>query len=113
MNEALILLLFMIGLWLLIMDPHVIRKVIGLGFMNNAVVLLFVLRGASAGTTIAILTTGTENIVDPLPQALMLTAIVIGVCITALALSLSYNLYLRYGTFEIDEIRSRTEHDTE
>jgi multicomponent Na+:H+ antiporter subunit C len=42
--------------------------------------------------------------VDPLPQALMLTAIVVGVCIVALALALVHRLYRRFETLDIREI---------
>ncbi len=50
--------------------------------------------------------------VDPVPQALMLTAIVIGVCVTALALALAVRLYKATGSLEIDTIseRLRSEH---
>lgn len=111
MNEFLLLALFLIGLGMVAIDKNIIKKVIGLGFMNNAVVLLFVIRGAGIGKKAAILATGTENIVDPLPQALMLTAIVISVCITALSLGFAYKLFMQFGTFDIDEIKTRLEHE--
>jgi multicomponent Na+:H+ antiporter subunit C len=43
--------------------------------------------------------------VDPLPQAIVLTAIVIGFGVTAVALMLVRNIYKKNGTLEIDEIR--------
>jgi len=43
-------------------------------------------------------------VVDPLPQALMLTAIVIGICLTALALSLVLKIDKEYQTLNISEI---------
>jgi multisubunit Na+/H+ antiporter MnhC subunit len=43
--------------------------------------------------------------VDPLPQALILTAIVIGLGTIALMVSLAVRLYEKYGTFDISEIR--------
>jgi multicomponent Na+:H+ antiporter subunit C len=45
--------------------------------------------------------------VDPVPQALMLTAIVIGVCINALALALAYRLHTATGSFNIETIYQR------
>ncbi len=42
--------------------------------------------------------------VDPLPQAMVLTAIVIGVGITALALALARKLYKTHGTYDLDEM---------
>jgi len=46
-----------------------------------------------------------RNFVDPVPQALVLTAIVIGLSTTALMLSLALRLYEKYKTFDISEIR--------
>ncbi|NCN04754.1 MAG: hypothetical protein GW949_03905 [Spirochaetales bacterium] len=54
---------------------------------------------------------GAFSVVDPVPQALMLTAIVIGVCITALALALAFRLYKATGTFDIDEMYRRIHHE--
>jgi multicomponent Na+:H+ antiporter subunit C len=45
--------------------------------------------------------------VDPVPQALVLTAIVIGVAVLALALSLSIRLYQHYGTLNLRKIREQ------
>ncbi|HRW25790.1 MAG TPA: NADH-quinone oxidoreductase subunit K [Spirochaetia bacterium] len=46
-----------------------------------------------------------------MPQALMLTAIVVGVCVSALALTLAYRLYRHFGTLDIDEIKRRIGHE--
>ncbi len=43
--------------------------------------------------------------VDPLPQALVLTAIVIGLAVTALIAALAMRVYEKYGTFDITKIR--------
>jgi multicomponent Na+:H+ antiporter subunit C len=43
--------------------------------------------------------------VDPVPQALVLTAIVIGLATTALMLALAMRIYEKYRTFDITEIR--------
>ena len=44
--------------------------------------------------------------VDPLPQALVLTAIVIGLATTALLLAIAIKLYKKYKTFDIDKINN-------
>ena len=46
-----------------------------------------------------------KNMVDPLPQALVLTAIVIGLATTALLVALAMRIYEKYGTFDITKIR--------
>ena len=43
--------------------------------------------------------------VDPLPQALVMTSIVIGLGVLALMVALCVRLYERYGTFDVTEIR--------
>ena len=45
------------------------------------------------------------NIVDPLPQALVLTAIVISLAVTALVVAIAIRIYDRYRTFDITKIR--------
>lgn len=105
--RILIGLLFLVGLWGLVAKRHLIKKIFGLSILNAAVVILFVVEGASIGNSAPIMESGVSNIVDPIPQALMLTAIVIGVCVTALALAMAYRLYKATGSFDIDEIRRR------
>jgi len=45
------------------------------------------------------------NMVDPLPQALILTSIVIGLGVTALMVAITVRIYEKYKTFDINEIR--------
>jgi len=105
MDRILVILLFCIGLWGILVSRSLIRKVIGLSIMNSAVVILFVLSGRMDGEGAPILSSGQEvTVVDPLPQALMLTAIVVGLSITAVALILSVKLYRACGSLDIKEI---------
>jgi multicomponent Na+:H+ antiporter subunit C len=86
-----------------------VKKVMALSIANSAVILLFLQYGASSGTTAPIesIPVQAEAMSDPLPQALMLTAIVVGVCVMALALSLVYRLYRRFETLDIREIERK------
>ncbi len=102
--------IFLTGFGSVIFDSNLVKKIIGLSLLNSAVVILFVLEGSRIGENTPILEPGIENVVDPLPQALVLTAIVIGVCVTAFALALARHLYISTGTFDIDRIRSQV-HD--
>lgn len=110
-ERILLLLLFLIGLYGIIGKKHIIRKIFGLNIINTAVVLLFILEGSRIGDTPPIIDASQRAMVDPIPQALMLTAIVIGVCITALSLALAVHLYRVTGSFDIDEIRKRVHHE--
>ena len=108
----LITVLFLLGLWAVLTKRNLAKKIIGLSLSNTAVVILFVFSGATDADTAPILIGSPGSIADPLPQALMLTAIVIGVSVTALALGLAYRLHLRYGTLDIRRIEEAArEHD--
>lgn len=111
----LILALFLLGIWGLLQKRNVIKKVIALNIMNSAIIVFFLYEGegVSAGKNAPILVQGINSIVDPLPQALMLTAIVVGVCITALALALVYLMYQRYHTLDIREIEIQVHQENE
>lgn len=107
MNEILVGLLFVIGIGGTILKPNLLYKIISLSIAHSSVIILFLLLGARAGSEAPILTDGARKIVDPTVQALMLTAIVVGVCVTALALVLAVRLYRIYGTLDLGEIEKR------
>lgn len=116
MTEGLIVALFGVGIFGLLWFRNVIKKIIGLGIANSAVVLLFVIAGGATGNHAPIWVigraAGSEGFVDPMPQALMLTAIVIGVSLTALCLVLAFVLYQRYGTLDLTDIEAQAKRDT-
>lgn len=104
-ERILLILLFLIGFWGIIAKKNIIKKIFSLSILNSSVVILFILEGSGIGKNAPIMEDGLKNIVDPIPQALMLTAIVIGVCITALALAIAFRLYRYTKSFDIDVIR--------
>jgi multicomponent Na+:H+ antiporter subunit C len=106
-ERLLLLTLFLVGFWGILAKRNIIKKIFGLTLINNSAVLLFVIEGSRIGEHTPIMEDGIMKVVDPVPQALMLTAIVIGVCVTALALALAYRLFKAAGTFNIDEIRRK------
>ena len=107
MTEALILGLFGIGVAGLIRCDSLIRKVMALNILNSAAIVLFVYFGSQSGTEAPILLAGVADVVDPLPQALMLTAIVIGIATTAVALALVVRTYRTFGAVSVREIERR------
>ena len=98
--------ILMTGLWGVVNRANMIKKVMGLSIANSGIILLFVYYGSLSGETAPIEGSG-EVMVDPLPQALMLTAIVVGVCVMSLALVLVYRLYRKYGTLDMREVERR------
>lgn len=100
----LIALLFGVGIWGLIHQRNMIKKVIALSIINSAILLLFIVSAAVSGDTAPILDREQALFVDPIPQALMLTAIVVGFSLCAVALVIVSKLYDAYGSLDIREI---------
>jgi multicomponent Na+:H+ antiporter subunit C len=100
--------LFLVGLYGVLVKRNLIKIVIGFMIVEYAINLLFVLIGYREGGTPPILTPEMPSqsiIVDPLPQALVLTAIVIGLGTTALLVSFAVRIYRKYDTFDVRKIR--------
>ncbi|HHS14041.1 MAG TPA: cation:proton antiporter [bacterium] len=101
------ILLFLIGLYGVLVKRNLIKMIIGLMIMEYAVNLIFTLVGYRSGGTAPIVTDSISSVlyVDPLPQALVLTAIVIGLGTTALAVSFAVRIFEKYDTFDVRKIR--------
>jgi len=98
--------LFLVGLYGVLTKKNVIKIVIGLSFMEFSVFLFLVLIGYIEGGTAPILIkdANPDVFVDPLPQAMILTAIVISLATNAMLLTIAVRLYKKYGTFDIRRI---------
>jgi multicomponent Na+:H+ antiporter subunit C len=98
--------IFLVGLWGIMNKANIFKKVIALSIANSGIILLFIYYGSISGETAPI--EGTlKNMVDPLPQALMLTTIVVGICVIALSLVLVYRLYVEFKTLDIRVIEKK------
>ena len=100
------LILFSIGLYCVVRKRNLIKIIIGIGIMDYAVNLFFVLIGYREGGRSPIFASGQviDKMVDPLPQSLVLTSIVIGLAITLLLVAIAIRIYEKYGTFDITKI---------
>ena len=102
----------LVGLYALVAKKNIVRIIIGIAIVEYAANLLLVLVGYRSGGVAPILSAGqapadlAARSVDPLPQAMVLTSIVIGLGITALAVAMAVRLYEKYGTFDMNDIRS-------
>ncbi len=112
MIYGLCLALIVVGLYGVFVKKNVVKIVISLTIVEYGVNLLLILIGyRRKGGAVPILEDGmtagmlARNSVDPLPQALVLTSIVIGLGVLALMVALCVRLYERYGTFDITEMR--------
>jgi len=100
------LVLFSIGLYCILRKRNLIKIIIGIGIVEYAVNLFFILVGYRTGGRSPIFARDQviTNMVDPLPQALVLTSIVIGLAVTALLVAIAIRIYEKYGTFDITKI---------
>lgn len=98
--------LFVIGIIIVLKRSNLIKKLIGINVMQNAVFILFVGGGNIKGGAVPILEHADSQIVyvSPLPSALMLTGIVVSVSVSAFALALIIRLYKIYGTTDVKRI---------
>ena len=101
------LILFSIGIYCILVKRNLIKIIIGIGIAEYAVNLFFILVGYRVQGRAPILAQDQviQNMVDPLPQALILTAIVIGLAVTVLIVAIAVRLYEKYGTFDIAKIK--------
>lgn len=98
--------LMMTGLYIMIANGNLVKKLMGMNVFQTSVVLFYVSMGKVEGGTAPILIEGAEDVVysNPLPHVLMLTAIVVGVASSAVGLALAVRVKEAYGTVEEDEI---------
>ena len=98
------ILIILIGIYGVINCPNLIKKTMCLSMVESMVILQFLGVGFYRGGAAPILHQGPDIFVDPVPQALMLTAIVIGVCFNALAVILIVKLHRKRGTVDVRQL---------
>jgi multicomponent Na+:H+ antiporter subunit C len=106
------IILIMMGFYGMMVKNNLMKKLIGMNIFQWSIILFFISIGVKKGATIPIIETrGVLNqavraadYINPLPHVLMLTAIVVGVATTGIALALLIIIYQKYGTLEEDEI---------
>lgn len=106
-NYVVAMVLFCIGLYTVIVRSNLIKKIIGLMVMQVAVFFFVVSVGYLWEGSAPIVMPGEAPpaMVNPLPQAMILTAIVIAVSTTALFLSLVLKFHSHYGTVDMDKVK--------
>lgn len=104
--------LILIGLYVIIAKKNIIKIILGVALLHYAINLFLVLLGYRADGVPPIRTAEhvdaaafAARAVDPIPQALVLVAIVIGLAVLALMAALAIRLYEKHGTFDITRIR--------
>lgn len=102
--------LIMIGFYAMMAKNNLLKKLIGMNIFQWSIILFYVSVSAKKGASFPVVDPSLHpairalDYVNPLPHVLMLTAIVVGVATTGIALSLLILVYRKYGTLEEDEI---------
>ncbi|MEC9491167.1 cation:proton antiporter subunit C [Flexistipes sp.] len=110
-NFWIAIVLMMIGFYAIIAKHNLVKKVIGLNIFQTSVFLFYISISKVNGGTAPIIWHPEEHAKvvydNPLPHVLILTAIVVSVSVTAVALGIIVKLYKNYGSIEDDEIKIR------
>ncbi len=118
-NYWIYVVLMMIGFYAMIGKRNLVKKLLGMNIFQTSIILFFISTGAKKGGSIPILdkyaalqgAVDVNQVVNPLPHVLMLTAIVVGVSVTGVALAVMQRIYRKYGTLEEDEILLKIENE--
>ncbi len=106
-EEVASVILFVLGMMNLLIQPNLVKKIIGLDIMDAAVYLFLASKGYIAGKAAPIYIDGITDAsyyINPVPSGLVLTGIVVSVSVSALMMALTINLYRQYNTLNLDEI---------
>ncbi len=106
--------LIVLGLYGMILKRNYVKKIIGMTIFQAAIILLFILAAYKEDATVPVLDkvnigSDPDAYVNPLPHALMLTAIVVGVATVGVGLSLLIRVYKGYGTIDEEDLLKEME----
>ena len=106
-NYWVVIALMMVSLYIIIAQSNLIKKIIGLNIFQTSIFIFYISVGKIEGGSAPILDDAVSVYSNPLPHVLILTAIVVGIATTALALSLIVRIKEAYDTIEENEISER------
>jgi multicomponent Na+:H+ antiporter subunit C len=109
-NYWIYVVLILIGFYGMMAKNNLMKKLIGMNIFQWSIILFYISIGSKKGGTVPVVDPSLHpairavDYINPLPHVLMLTAIVVGVATTGIALTLLILVYRKYGTLEEDEI---------
>ncbi len=111
-----LMLLFVIGLYAMMMKKNFIKKILGMTMIQSSAILVWILAAYKEGATVPVLDPGIgldnpDLYLNPLPHTLMLTAIVVAVVTKGVAIALAVAIYRNYNTLDEHELLARTEEE--
>ncbi|PHR80696.1 MAG: Na+/H+ antiporter subunit C [Colwellia sp.] len=105
LNYWVVVVLMMSGLYIIIAHGNLIKKIVGLAIFQTSVFIFYISMAKVEGGSAPILADNITLFSNPLPHVLILTAIVVGIATTALALALVVRIKEAYGSIEEEDIQ--------
>jgi len=105
-NDWVAVFLMMTGFYIVISQGNLVKKIVGLNLFQASVFILYISLGKVVDGNAPIFTEGVTVYSNPLPHVLILTAIVVGVATTAVAVALVVRINETYGSVEEDDIHA-------
>jgi len=99
-----VVVLMMLGFYIAMDSPNLVKKMVGLNIFQVAVFVFYITLGKVAGGSAPIIDAAVDAYSNPLPHVLILTAIVVGVATTALGLAIIIRLQRAYGSVDENDI---------
>ncbi|MCP1727065.1 multicomponent Na+:H+ antiporter subunit C [Natronospira proteinivora] len=106
-NYWVVVVLMMVGFYIVIAQGNLVKKIVGLNIFQTSVFIFFISLAKLDGGTAPVYVEGVTDYSNPLPHVLILTAIVVGVALTAMGLALVVRVHELYGSIEEDEIHEQ------
>ncbi|MAJ90934.1 MAG: Na+/H+ antiporter subunit C [Legionellales bacterium] len=106
-NYWAVIVLMMIGFYIIIANNNLLKKIIGINIFQTSIFIMFISMGKVIDGTAPILNEVNTLYSSPLPHVLILTAIVVGISTTALALAIIIRIYKAFGTIEDNIIKKK------
>lgn len=99
--------LFAIGVYALSSRRNIVKTIMGLSITQSAIILFFLSINNPIDAIPPIGTNLSGSVADPIPQALMITAIVVGISVTAVSLTMFISLYHKYGSTNWNKVKNK------
>lgn len=108
-GENISIVIFFIGVYGLCARRNILKTIISMAIMQAAIILYFLSIDFDSGAKppIGSALSSSSNYADPIPQALMITAVVIGVSVTAVCLTMFVSMYHKYGTTNWNKVKKK------
>lgn len=102
-NYTIIIILMVLGLYIIINDKNLIKKMIGVSVFQASVLLFYISLGYIKSSLPPILVSNFYSYSNPISHVLMLTAIVVGIATFSVGLSIAVKIEEKYGTIDQDK----------